>query len=57
VTQALQKLSASDPDLADAWRKPIIEYSLSRDTHAAQHAIGVLRGLDADKRWHMFFNI
>lgn len=57
MTQALQKLSASDPDLADAWRKPIIEYSLSRDTHAAQHAIGVLRGLDADKRWHMFFNI
>jgi hypothetical protein len=54
VTQALQKLSASDPGLADAWRKLIIEYSPSRDEHVAQKAIGVLRGLDADKRRHMF---
>ena len=53
VTQALQKLSASDPELAEAWRKLIIEYSLSRDPRVAQKAIDVLRGLDSDKRRRM----
>jgi len=47
-------LSACDPELAEAWRKLIIEYSLSRDPRVAQKAIDVLRGLDADKRRHMF---
>jgi hypothetical protein len=53
VTLALQKLSASDP-VAEAWRKRIIEYSLSRDERVAQKAIAVLRGLDVDKRRRMF---
>ena len=54
VAQALQQLNASDPDLAEAWRKLAIEYSLSRDQRVAQKAIGVLRGLDAEKRRRMF---
>jgi tetratricopeptide (TPR) repeat protein len=54
VTLALQKLDASDRDLADAWRKLIIEYSLSRDPRVAKKAIDVLRGLDDDKRRRMF---
>jgi tetratricopeptide (TPR) repeat protein len=54
VTLALQKLNASDRDLADAWRKLIIEYSLSRDPRVAKKAIDVLRGLDGDKRRRMF---
>jgi tetratricopeptide (TPR) repeat protein len=54
VTLAIQQLSASDPDLADAWRKLAIEYSISQDQRVAQKAIGVLRGLGADKRRRMF---
>lgn len=54
VTQALQRLHASDPLLAEAWRNLAVEYSLSRNPGVAQRAIGVLRGLDADKRRRMF---
>ena len=54
VTRALQQLQASDPVLADAWRRLAIEYSLSRDPRVAQKAIAVLRGLDADQRRRMF---
>jgi hypothetical protein len=54
VTQALQKLSVSDPTLADAWRKLIIEYSFTRDPRVAEKALNVLRGLDAEKRRRMF---
>jgi tetratricopeptide (TPR) repeat protein len=50
VTLALQKLDASYPEAAEAWRRLVIEYALSRDARVAKKAIEVLRGLDADKR-------
>lgn len=54
MTLAIKRLSASDPDLAEASCKLAIEYSLSRDLRVAQKTIGVLPGLDADKRRYKF---
>jgi tetratricopeptide (TPR) repeat protein len=54
VGAALQRLGASDPELAEAWRKLIIEYSISRNPLVAQKAIAVLSGLNAEDRRRMF---
>lgn len=54
VSQALLQLQASDPKLAEAWRKLAIEFSLSRDQRVARKAIDVLRDMDDDARRRMF---
>jgi predicted O-linked N-acetylglucosamine transferase (SPINDLY family) len=54
VVQALQQLQATDPVLAEVWRKLAIEYSISRDERVARQAVGVLRGLSEAQRTRMF---
>lgn len=54
VTQALQKLQASDPMLAEVWRALAIEYSITRDVRVAREAVRVLRGLTEAERTRMF---
>jgi hypothetical protein len=54
VVQALQQLQATDPVLAEVWRKLAIEYSISRDERVARQAVGVLRGLSEAERTRMF---
>lgn len=54
VVQALQRLQATDPALAEVWRKLAIEYSISRDERVARQAVGVLRGLSEAERTRMF---
>jgi tetratricopeptide (TPR) repeat protein len=54
VVQALQQLQATDPALAEVWRKLAIEYSISRDERVARQAVGVLRGLSEAQRTRMF---
>jgi len=52
--QALQKLQATDPALADAWRRLAIDYSITGDERVAQEAVRVLRGLNEAQRRRMF---
>jgi tetratricopeptide (TPR) repeat protein len=54
VVQALQQLQATDPALAEVWRKLAIEYSISRDERVARQAVDVLRGLSETQRTRMF---
>ncbi len=54
VTQALQKLQATNPVLADVWRALAIEYSITRDERVARRAVRVLRGLSSAERKRMF---
>lgn len=54
VSQALQQLRATDPQLADAWQVLAIGYSQTHDERIAQQAITVLRGLSADQRERLF---
>ena len=54
MAQALQKLQATDPVLADVWRPLAIEYSITRDERVARQAVRVLRGLSATERARMF---
>jgi predicted Zn-dependent protease len=54
VIQALQRLQAIDPALADVWRKLAIDYSITRDKRVARDAVRVLRGLSAAERERMF---
>ena len=54
VAQALQKLQATDPRLAEVWRMLALEYSLTRDERVARKAVGVLRGLSPAERARMF---
>ncbi|MBN8771581.1 MAG: tetratricopeptide repeat protein, partial [Thiobacillus sp.] len=54
VTQALQKLQALDPKLADVWRALAVEYSVTGDARVAREAIRVWRGLSKARRTRMF---
>jgi len=54
VVQALQQLQATDPMLAEVWRKLAIEYSISRDERVARDAVRVLRGMSEAQRSRMF---
>ena len=54
VAQALQKLQATDPALADVWRKLALDYSITRDERVAREAVRVLRGLSDAERARMF---
>jgi tetratricopeptide (TPR) repeat protein len=54
VAQALQRLQATDPGLAEAWRRLAVEYSLTQDAAVTQSAIRILRGLSATERERMF---
>lgn len=54
VNQALQRLRETDPQLADAWQKLAIEYSISKDERVARQAIRVLSGLEPARRERMF---
>lgn len=54
VSQALARLRASDPALAEAWRVLAVEYAVSRDEGVATKAMQVLRGLSDAERERMF---
>jgi tetratricopeptide (TPR) repeat protein len=54
VTQALQKLQAADPAVAEVWRALAIEYSITQDPRIAREALRVLRGLSQAQRDRMF---
>lgn len=54
VAQALQKLQALDPKLADVWRAFAVEYSVTGDARVAREAIRVWRGLSKARRARMF---
>jgi hypothetical protein len=54
VALALQKLHATDPALAEVWRKLAIDYSITRDKRVARDAVRVLRGLSEAERTRMF---
>jgi tetratricopeptide (TPR) repeat protein len=54
VTQALQKLQATDPAAAEVWRALAIEYSITQDPRIAREALRVLRGLSQAQRDRMF---
>jgi tetratricopeptide (TPR) repeat protein len=54
VARALGQLNASDPLLAEAWRKLAIEYAVTRDARVAREAIRILRQLSDAERERMF---
>lgn len=54
VAEALLRLQATHPVLADAWRRLAVEYSLTRDARVAQGAILILRRLSDAERERMF---
>jgi len=54
VAQALHKLQAADPALAEVWRALAVEYSVTRDARVAHEAVRVLRGLSAAERARLF---
>jgi tetratricopeptide (TPR) repeat protein len=53
VVEALQRLHAVDPKLAEAWRVLAVAYSLTGDARLADEAARVLRGLNAAERSRM----
>lgn len=54
VTRALQTLHATDPALAEVWRKLAVDYSITGDERIANEAVRVLRGLSPAERARMF---